>query len=564
MLSRWPLAAALAAGLTLGFSMPASAAATLDANVTAIAPGDPVLSSFQTMAQTFKVVHPGQLSEVDLHYGNQWFASAVKAQIWTVSGGSLVALKSTVLAAGTVPFTADWHTFTLTTRVTVDAGQTFAIVLTSGSVGSNRWSYNTGARYSDGTMLVLSRGSWSTTGLASGAAFLFRAWVETGPQTPSITADRSTGASADEATRPTMTGTYTNPAGGAITLGADSGQVTDLGAGKWSWTGDVYDEDTAPAAVSVKLTDSLNQTATATFPLTISRLKPTASIATSGLRAAASTTSALGNPEGSKLILNGSAASSDPADQAGVWTYQWTATRNGLALPEAGGAAYPLTTADEGDTFVVTLKVIDDGGVPSDPVSVTVVGNEIKPSATITSIALADSQITFVAPGQTLNFAATYSDPAPESHTYRWNFGDGGSATTPSASHAYAAGGTYPVTLTFMDDEGVAGTATATVKVLTPQQALAAMIALVQGTSLSQGQQNSLIAKLNAASDAWSRGDKKTAGNQLNAFLNELEADLKAGKISATAYNALRADAHAVQGSIGTYNRFLEWWPLPA
>ena len=565
--TRWSLAAVLAGALSLGVAPAAQADGTPDAAVTQIGPNDPVQTS-QTLAQTVKAQHTGQLYQVDLHYGNLWFASSVTVQIWSVTsqGVPLSPVPSTLTAVPNVPFTANWHQYTLASRFPVQVNQTFAIVLSSRVAGDNRWSYNTAAGYTSGHMFTQARGTWGPYNLGSGAAFLFRTWVQTGPPTPTIAADRPGGASADEGTPPTMTGTYTNPTGGALKLVADHGQVTDLGSGKWSWTGDVYDEGTAPGTVSVTLTDSLNQTATTTFPLTIFGVKPTAGIRTSGIQAAAATSStSVTNPEGTKLVLTGSASSADPADQAGVFTYSWTATLNGAALPPAGGASYPVATNEEGDTYVVTLRVTDDGGMVSDPVSITVVGAEVTPTPTITSITPADPTLTFVGPGSTLNFNGTYADPSLETHTFRWDFGDGGSATTLAASHAYGVGGTYNVTLTVTDDAGVAAAATTTVKVLTTQQALGAMVTYVEGIkTLNPGQQNSLIAKLNAASDASARGDNKAAGNQLNAFLNELEADLKTGKISATAYNALRADAHSLQGALGTYNRFLEWWPLPA
>jgi PKD repeat protein len=198
--------------------------------------------------------------------------------------------------------------------------------------------------------------------------------------------------------------------------------------------------------------------------------------------------------------------------------------------------------------------------------AVTVAWTENKPDAQITAVTPSDPTLTFMAPGETLTFSGTDNDPSTEGHTYHWDFGDGASSTTETATHAYTGGGVYTVTLTVTDDEGTVGlAATTTVKILTPQQSLDAMVRYVQGLkSLNAGQQNSLIAKLKAASDALARGNNRAAHNELSAFINELDADLKTGKISAGDYNALRADAHSVQGATGTYNRFLEWWPLAA
>ena len=79
---------------------------------------------------------------------------------------------------------------------------------------------------------------------------------------------------------------------------------------------------------------------------------------------------------------------------------------------------------------------------------------------------------------------------------------------------------------------------------------------------LSAGQKNSLIAKLNAAAASAGRGDSNTATNQLNAFLNELAADEKTGKVSSAEADNLRDDIRAVKAALGGYNRFLDLWPL--
>jgi len=119
------------------------------------------------------------------------------------------------------------------------------------------------------------------------------------------------------------------------------------------------------------------------------------------------------------------------------------------------------------------------------------------------------------------------------------------------------------VTLTVTDDDGGVGTASTKVAVLSTAQALNAIAGYVQNLpSLNAGQKNSLTVKLNAAAASASRGDMKTSNNQVNAFLNELQAYVNTGKVSALDAANLRGAVYAVKGSIGMYNRFLEWWPL--
>ena len=51
---------------------------------------------------------------------------------------------------------------------------------------------------------------------------------------------------------------------------------------------------------------------------------------------------------------------------------------------------------------------------------------------------------------------------------YLWSFGDGTTATEATASHTYAAGGTFYVTLIVTDDAGATGSATSEVTVTAP------------------------------------------------------------------------------------------------
>jgi PBP1b-binding outer membrane lipoprotein LpoB len=81
-------------------------------------------------------------------------------------------------------------------------------------------------------------------------------------------------------------------------------------------------------------------------------------------------------------------------------------------------------------------------------------------------------------------------------------------------------------------------------------------------STLTKGQKNSLIAKLEAASDAAARGNNTASHNQMSAFLNELRADMKTGKVTAAQVSSLTDAIHAIEAALGTYNRILQWWPL--
>ncbi|MFD4420054.1 PKD domain-containing protein [Agromyces sp. NPDC058484] len=62
--------------------------------------------------------------------------------------------------------------------------------------------------------------------------------------------------------------------------------------------------------------------------------------------------------------------------------------------------------------------------------------------------------------------ASTDADGVVTGHA--WDFGDGGTATGATASHTYAAAGTYPITLTVTDDDGATATTTTAVTVTDP------------------------------------------------------------------------------------------------
>ena len=88
------------------------------------------------------------------------------------------------------------------------------------------------------------------------------------------------------------------------------------------------------------------------------------------------------------------------------------------------------------------------------------------------------------------------------------------------------------------------------INVLTHVQKIQQMTTNVQSLNLDEGLANSLIVKLNAA--AQNLNDKSTpaATNELNAFINEVEADIQSGKLTSTEGQALIDDANAVINGI--------------
>jgi PKD repeat protein len=104
------------------------------------------------------------------------------------------------------------------------------------------------------------------------------------------------------------------------------------------------------------------------------------------------------------------------------------------------------------------------------------------PSVSITSTVPAGT-----APGQTIAFSATASDPVGTITSYAWSFGDGQTATGPQVTHAFTAFGTYNVTVTVTDSESETASASQSASLI--DQPIAIATASVQspvaGTSVS-------------------------------------------------------------------------------
>ena len=139
-------------------------------------------------------------------------------------------------------------------------------------------------------------------------------------------------------------------------------------------------------------------------------------------------------------------------------TVQFTSSDSHATLPPG----YTFTSTDAGaHTFSVTLSTpgtqsttVTAANLKS--VSLTATVNDMPPTVSLGSPASGQA-------GDLEYFSASATDISPADQaagfTYAWNFGDGVTTTGASPSHAFAAAGTYTVTVTATDEYGKSGSA---------------------------------------------------------------------------------------------------------
>lgn len=120
------------------------------------------------------------------------------------------------------------------------------------------------------------------------------------------------------------------------------------------------------------------------------------------------------------------------------------------------GVAVEHRFASSGPTDVA-LEVVDDEGARATRTFRVTVANAA-PVARAGEDLAGNAATTFAFDG------SASSDPDGEVVAWRWDFGDGATATGPTAAHRFTADGAYTVTLTVTDDEGATGADTLLVR----------------------------------------------------------------------------------------------------
>ena len=180
-----------------------------------------------------------------------------------------------------------------------------------------------------------------------------------------------------------------------------------------------------------------------------------APVAGSPVTNAAPTAAFTSTASGLTAAFDGS-GSTDADGTVRSWAWQFgdgtTGTGATVSHPYAAAGTYP-----------VTLTVTDDGGrtaTVTQPVTVSAApAPNVAPTAAFTATT---SGLTATVDGS----ASTDGDGTVVDSA--WDFGDGGSAAGPTATHTYATPGSYTVVLTVTDDDGATDTESQTVTVSAP------------------------------------------------------------------------------------------------
>jgi PKD repeat protein len=156
-------------------------------------------------------------------------------------------------------------------------------------------------------------------------------------------------------------------------------------------------------------------------------------------------------------FVNFNASASVPAAGRTIRTYAWDFGDGTQKTTTTPITSHDFVTAG---TFSVTLVVTDDAGRQGVATNSVTVSTDA-PTADFTFSQLPPN----TAHNVQFNSSGSQAAPGRTIASYSWDFGDGGSSTLASPTHAYAAAASYNVTLTVTDSTGKVGRVTKTVQV---------------------------------------------------------------------------------------------------
>ena len=163
------------------------------------------------------------------------------------------------------------------------------------------------------------------------------------------------------------------------------------------------------------------------------------------------------------LRVNVSGAKSHADNDATITSHAWTFGDGGSAT----GVTATHTYAANG-TYTVNLTVTDSNGMTNSTTVSVKVASLPTPPPPAKKYPVAVIQTEKNGLRVDVSGAKSHADNDATITSYAWTFGDGGSATGVTATHTYAANGTYTVNLTVTDSNGMTNSTTVSVKVASP------------------------------------------------------------------------------------------------
>jgi hypothetical protein len=342
---------------------------------------------------------------------------------------------------------------------------------------------------------------------------------------PSATGFMTSG-TLNEGQQVTLNGTGSDPDGDTVSF------VWDFKDGTSTTTGSSVQHtfaDSGTFNVTMTAKDAFGATGAAqNFPVTIANVAPTATLPTpTAVNEGGSFTLSLTNP-------------SDPSTADTQAGFQYAFNCGSGFGSFSSSSSTSCSTTDSGN-IAVGAKIKDKDG-DANTYTTTAVVNNVAPTATFT----ATPQI-FQGESSTLAFSQQ-SDPSPvdttAGFTYAYNCTTSGTLTVAnnraaSATCKYLTSGTFTVGGTIKDKDQGATSYTASVTVLSPQQAATNLKAQAVALNLPADRTSDLTTKIDNALQKLAQGKKDDAQKQLQDFIKKVNDIVKQNLITAAQRQAL-------------------------
>ncbi|MBF0099538.1 MAG: PKD domain-containing protein [Desulfobacterales bacterium] len=205
---------------------------------------------------------------------------------------------------------------------------------------------------------------------------------------------------------------------------------------------------------TVKLTVTDNKSATATYSISIQIQEPPNTPPSATISSPTNNASFTLNQS---ISFQGSGTDSDGL----IVSYSWTFGDGGIASGNTTTHSY----TQPGNYTVILTLTDNKGATATSSIRIQIQQpNNILPSATISNPI---NNASFVL-NESISFQGSGIDSDGSIASYSWTFGDGGTASGSTATHAYTQVGTYTVILSITDDKGAIATYSITIQLQEP------------------------------------------------------------------------------------------------